>query len=185
MIRSIRPISCFSILKSTLLLSLLLYSLVCTVAIVRMRPTTLVIGIDSYGTRIIETKDDRLIRLERHNFVKTFLTQMYNYNSAESFNKSVSSAGDLMSSETWKRREHEFNQMVESLKGNEVQQVADLEDLREIDPVSYEADLKLTIKTKLNEKIVKVRVVMNLKPVSRTTINPYPWEISVYEEHVL
>lgn len=184
MIKSIRPVSVFKMMKFLLIVGLLVYSAVCTVVMLQIKPTTLVIGIDSYGTRVIETKDDHLIRLERHNFVKSFLTLLFNYNS-DNFSKNASMAGDMMSSEAWNKRQTEFKQLVSSLKEVPIQQVSEVEDIREIDQTSYEADLKITIRSKLNEKKLRVRVVMNLKPASRTAINPFPWEVSNYEEQVL
>src|SRR5689334_16357817 len=145
MFRNIKPISIYQWTKRLLLILLVIYSGVSTVLLLKMKPKTLVIGIDSYGTRVIETTDDRLIRMEKHNFVKKFIHTLYNY-SEITFSQNVSQAGDMMNRDLWEKRKPEYLQLSEGLKTKPLkQEVLQVEDIRELDISSYQADIKLKV----------------------------------------
>ena len=149
----------------------------------KLQPKTLLIGIDSYGTRVIETKDDRLIRMERHNFMKKFITLLYHWD-ASTFSQNISTASDLMAIEIWEKRKGDFQKIGEEMKTKPFQQKVDIEEIREIDVSTYQVDLHLTIQRGLMEKKMPLRVEIHLRSSHRSGQNIYPYEVSSYDEQV-
>jgi hypothetical protein len=184
MLQNFKPISVFQIGKTIIVGLLVVYAAGISFALVKMMPQNIIIGIDPYGTRIIETSDDRLIRLERHNFIKLFIRRLYTFES-ESLSKSLSDAGDMMSLELWNKKESDYQKLLEELKSSPFQQISKIEDLREIDPNTYQADLELIIKKNLEEKRMRIRLSVVIVTANRSLKNPYPYQVETYDEQSL
>ena len=179
--KDLRVVSVSQILRTTLIIGLVGYSVVSTVLLLKLDPKPLVIGIDSYGTRIINSADDRLIRLERQNFVKRFIQSFYSYESSN-FESRISLAGDSMTKDLWESRKSEFSAQAEKSKTAEISQRVEISDLREVDSENYQADLVLTIKNRLQETTAKLRLDLQIRPSRRSDVNPYPFEVASYAE---
>ncbi len=72
----LRPVVMVSLAKRLGVLALLGYGAVTTVLLMRLTPIPLLIGVDQYGTRVIGAGDDRLLRREKENFLKLFVSQL-------------------------------------------------------------------------------------------------------------
>jgi len=171
----------FSLSKKAVLGIAASYIVVATVLLLRMKPEPLLIGVDQYGTRVIRDSSDRLVKKERENFLKRFLTLLYNYDST-SFEERVSESGDLMSDALWTEKRDEFAKIASQLKAEDLEQKATVSELRELEETSYQADVALTIRRKLTENKVKLRVDLRLRPNRRNENNPYPFEVERYDE---
>jgi hypothetical protein len=161
-----------------------LWLVVSSVLLVRNEPKTVLIGIDQYGTRVIAQEDDRLLLLERGNFVKRFLSLAYTYNSTD-FEDKITAASDMMSEDLWKERRSDFLRLKERLSKDELLQRAKVLEIREIDKESFEADLELTTSSGMKKASTKLRIEIRLKKVRRTTPNPYPFEVQSYVETII
>ena len=181
MIKTIHAVSLSDLLKRAIISGLVVYAGVATYLLLKLDPKPILIGVDSYGTRIIQTADDRLIRTERQNFLKRFIQGFYAYDSL-SFEKKVSESGDLMSADLWDKKKTEFQSLSARLKDSEISQRVEISDLREIDPTTYQADLVLTVKNRLQETKAKLRVDLTVRGVRRSESNPYPYEVVNYDE---
>ena len=157
------------------------YIVVATVLLMRMRPEPILIGVDQYGTRVIRDSSDRLLKKERENFLKRFLTLLYNYDSA-SFEERISESGDLMSDALWSEKRDEFSKIGSQLKTEDLEQKATVSEPRELDESSYQADVELKVRRKLTESMVKLRVDLRLRQNQRNENNPYPFEVERYDE---
>ena len=107
MIREIRIVTLVSFWRKIVWAVLLFYSALTTVLLLKLKPEPLLIGVDQFGTRIIRTADDRLLKQEKENFLKKFL-QIYNNYDSETYDQKISEAGDLMSKELWEKKQTEL-----------------------------------------------------------------------------
>lgn len=184
MIRTIKPQSLVSLWKKAVTFTLVGYAVVTTCLLVKLDFNPVVIGIDAYGTRVITTSDDRLIKKEKENFLKHFLTLQYNYD-ATSFEHNLHESGDLMASGLWDSKKEGFKKVSEGLKSEPISQKLVITDIRDVDGSSYEADLALEIERRLVKTSVTLRVTLKLKPRPRTTQNPFPYEVESYDEQII
>lgn len=184
MIKTIKPASLLIILKRALQIGTLSWAIVATILLIRLKPQVVLIGVDQFGVRLITGADDRLLKAEQENFLKKYLSQTYNY-SSQDYDARISLAGDLMAEELWKEKRKEFDRIAQGLKRQELTQTTNVDELRAIDPSTYEADLEITVKNKLQETKVRLRVEIKLRRKPRSPQNPYEYEVQGFEEHVL
>ncbi len=184
MIRHFNPMSILSFLRNALIVLLVLWAAISTILLLRMKPQVVLVGIDPYGTRLITSENDRLLKGERENFVKKYLAYAYNYSSA-SFDSRISVAGDMMTQKLWQEKKEEFARISEGLKKHELSQTAKVLELREIDPENFEADLEIRVKTKFQEATTKLRLEIKLRKARRFDQNPYPYEVANYAEQII
>ena len=167
-----------------MVISLISYSATISVVLFRMNPAPILIGIDPFGTRIIATQEDRLLKIEKENLLKRFILQLYNYDETN-FDERISAAGDLMSVSLWEKRNPDFSALSKRLKNEPLSQKAKILDLREIDDRHYEADVSIGIRNRLKSVDLKLRIGIELKPSARSQTKPYPYEVATYDEQAL
>jgi hypothetical protein len=178
----LRPYVRLEMLKKILTAVTVAWAVTVSIALVRVRPTVILIGLDENGTRIIQSESDPLLARERVKFVREFLYRFYHY-STESFAKAASHAGDLMSDTVWKEREGELKRIAEQMKTSpRLEQEAKLLDLRELGEDEYEADLAVRVKTRLVDKESRYRATLRIGPRKRNADNPYPYEVTSLHE---
>jgi len=182
MFGSLNRVSILSIAKKALIAGIGIYAVIATILLFRLSPKPVLIGIDPYGTRIITEAGDRLIRQEKENFLKHFLSLQYSFDS-ESFDKRISDCGDLMSEALWVQKKVEFERLAKQLKAEELTQTVAIQEVREVDSANFEADLVIHVKRRLNESTVKLRVDLKIHPNPRRAANPYPYEVERYDEN--
>ncbi len=150
----------------------------------RSIPRVILIGLDETGTRVITTVDDPIIARERVNFVREFLRGYYVYDSA-SYPEHISQVGSFMSDKLWKEKESGFQGIAKQMKERPLSQDAHLLDLRKVSESEFEADLAISIRSRLQERAVRYRVAVQIAPRKRNTENPYPLEVtSVHETEI-
>jgi len=171
-------------LKRALFVVLAAWAVIATVFLLRARPSTILVGIDQYGARLITDQNDQLLKHEAENVAKRFVVTLLNY-SAGTFDLQVSQAGDLISQKAWELRREEFRKLGEKLKGQEFVQTAKIVEVRQVEDLDYEVDLKIESKSRLQTTVTNLRVNLKLQPKKRTVENPSAFEVSDYAEHVL
>lgn len=181
MIRSISKASAYQILRKLLFCLVTVYCVVTTVLLIRLNPKPLVIGIDPYGTRIIGTEKDPILKAEKENFLKRFISYLYNYDETN-FDERISVVGDSMNGKLWEQRKAEFQPISSRLKQEPLSQKSRINDLREIDETHYEADIEINIQSRLRQNTVRMRVGIELAAAPRSSVKPYPWEVIAYDE---
>jgi hypothetical protein len=167
-----------------LFLSLTVWATIASVVALNAKPTLILVGIDQYGTRLISSETDRLLLIEKQNFLKKYLHFLFNYNSAN-YDTRTSSAGDMMSEALWELKKTELERISNQLKNTELTQTATITELRELPDNIYEADIHIELQTKLEKKTTKLRTILKLRPSTRTQNQPYPYEVIEDEEHLL
>lgn len=184
MILKFKPVSQLSFMKKVSVISITAWAALSTILLLRLQPRVVLIGIDSYGARVITKETDRLLRLERENFIKKYLTYSYSYSSTN-YDERTSLAGDMMASRLWNEKKKEFTQISENLRKIELVQESKILELREVDLENFEADLELKVRSKLQEATTKLRVEIKINKAKRTEESPYQYEVESYGEHVI
>ena len=173
----------FGILKVICATSLCLYSGLVTFWISKMKIDPIIIAVDDFGTRVLN-EDDRLVKIEKENFLIRFLGLQYEFG-PETYSSQISLSGDLMSNLLWEKKKKEFLRIAEKLKKLPLRQHFEVEELREIDALHYEADLKIVIQNRLQQKDLRYRVGLGLHSKKRDSRNPYPFEVDSLTEVAL
>ena len=171
-------------MKRGLFVALVAYSVTVSVIILRINPTPILIGIDPFGTRVIVSQEDRLLKIEKENFLKRFLVQLYAYDETN-FDERISTVGDLMAGALWEKRRPEFVALSTRLKTEPLSQTAKILDLRELDAHHYEADVAVNVHNRLKNADLKLRISINLAASARSQVKPYPYEVISYDEQTI
>jgi len=167
-----------------LIVSLFLWALTSTVFALKSESKILLIGIDENGSKIITDSNDRILQNELKNFLKSFLLTFYNYDD-KSYSSQIESASNLMSLDLWEQEKSKLLEQKEKLIKFPLAQTPDIESIDLIDQGKIEAILNLTIKTRLNEQKVKLKVHLSFKKTIRTELNPWGFEITEVTDVVL
>ncbi len=183
MIKKLPKSTHYQILRNILILGLTVYAVGITIAFLRSNPLPLVIGIDSYGTRIVSSENDSVLKLEKNQFVRQFVNYLYSFDETN-FDDRISLVGDLMSESLWEKKKAVFTGISNKLKEEPMVQKGQTIDLREIDETHFEADVDASIQSRLRKSTAKVRVQIEIGKAPRTTSKPYPWEVIQYDEQV-
>ena len=181
MIKTFPKSTMYSALRKLVFFLLVVYAGVTTTLLFRLDPKPLIIGIDPYGTRILGSEKDPILKAEKENFLKRFITYLYNYDETN-FDERISLVGDSMNSKIWDRRKPEFTSVSSRLKQEPLTQKGKIIDLREVDETHFEADVEVHVQSRLRESTVKMRVEVELTASPRTSSKPYPWEVTSYDE---
>ncbi len=168
-------------LKIILFSVVLLWALVCSTLLILNRPKIILISINDQGARVISNDNSQSLKHEKLSFLKRFLFLSYNYDSIN-YHSKISAAGDLMSNTLWKDKEKEYKSIFNKLKNTNLNQTAQVDDIREIDNESYDAYLSIKITTRLNEVNIKYKISLKINKHTRTIDNPFAWEVINYNE---
>lgn len=167
-----------------LIASLLLWALVSTFFALKNNSKTILIGIEESGARIISESNDRILQNELKNYISHFIENYYSYDD-QSFGDKISLASDLMTTSLWESQTPKLLELQEKLKSQPLTQFAEVESMDKIDSNKIEAVLNLTIKSKLTEHKVKVKVVILYNKTKRTEQNPWGYQIEELSDATL
>ncbi len=163
---------------------LLFWAAIATVFSFRNTSKTLVIGIDEAGSRLITESSDRLLQVELKQFFKYFLDQYYTYNQ-DTFQERVGLATELMSVDLWEREKTKLLDIQEKLSKSPLVQFSELESLDLVDQNKVEAIVKIKIKSRMSEQVLKLRISLNFRKHTRSEKNPWNFEITELSDAVL
>jgi len=150
----------------------------------RNQSKTLLIGIDDSGARLIEAQNDRILQAELKSFLKSFLLFFYSYDE-KSFDSQLESASNMMSASAWTTLKPKLLEIKSKLATTPISQTAEIESIDLIDQNKIEALLKINIKSRISDQIVKLKVRINFNKNNRTTENPWGYEVTEVSDNVL
>ena len=165
-------------------ISLFLWAVLASIFALRNNSKIILIGIDDYGSKIITDSNDRILQNELKNFLKSFLLTYYGYDE-KSFSSQIESASNLMNFDLWERVKPKLLEQKEKLTKLPLLQVPDIESIDMIETGKIEAILNLSIKAKLNEQKVRLKVRLSFVKAPRTEMNPWGFEIVEVSDVVL
>lgn len=165
-------------------LSLFFWAILASFFALKNNSKTILIGIDDSGSRLITETNDRILQSELKNFIKYFVENFYSYDE-KSFGDQISSVSDVMSPELWESQKPKLLELKEKLEKMPLAQIVEIENLDKVDTNKIEGVLNLTIKSKLSEHKVKLKIVMQFNKSVRTEQNPWGFEITELSDVVL
>jgi hypothetical protein len=160
---------------------LAVYAAVVTVAVLKMEPKVLLIGIDGKNTRIITNDNDALLESEKINFVFGFLDALYAYDQT-TFDRKSKDAKKRMSAEVWKQKKGELEGIERKIRNEGLNQAYEIDSLKEVDKYTYVAELRLKIDRRSIVTETPLKVKMKLRKRARDAEIPYPIEVEVLSE---
>ena len=179
----------FEILKVHLLKSFLFISLLCwasfaTFQAIKNQGKTLLIGIDSNGTRIITSQDDPLFKTELISFLKHYFSKAYNF-SAQDFSQNVGEATNLMSETLWRSEGENIQKLKALVEKSGLLQIARLRQLNQVEKDTFQALLQIEQKSRLQVESFEMKVTLKIEKVERAELNPWGMEITSIKEEKL
>ena len=172
------------ILRWVLILALFAWAMVATVIALRAKPETLLIGLDDHGARLITDQKDRLLVTESTKLIQNFVDLYYSYNEVN-HGVRVGHATDLMTEELWKKLQPELAKVQEKLSKEPLTEVAEIDSIDQLGPNRIQVLVSLTIKQRMSERVVKIRLEIGLRQRERTSSNPYGFEIVSLSESTI
>lgn len=167
-----------------LIFALSVWAIFATVFALRNNSKTMLIGIDESGSRLITETNDRILQNELKNFIKYFVERYYIYDE-KTYADQISNASELMNSELWEIQKPKLLEIKEKLQRMPLVQLAEIESLDKVDNDKIEGVLNLTIKSKLSEHKVKLKINLRISKAPRTEQNPWGFEITELSDAVL
>lgn len=167
-----------------LVLSLSFWALLASFFALKNNAKTILIGIDDGGSRLITETNDRILQSELKNFLKYFIENFYSYNE-KTFGDQISSVSDVMSPELWDSQKPKLLELKEKLEKIPLEQFAEIENLDKVDSNKIEGVLNITVKSKLSEHKVKLKISLQFNKSTRTEQNPWGYEITELSDGVL
>jgi len=167
-----------------LIASLAIWASVATFFALKNNSKTILIGIEESETRIIGETNDRILQNELKNFVNHFINNYYSYDD-QSFGDRISLASDLMAESLWDNQKTKLIELQEKLKSVPLSQFAEVVSMDKIDSNKVEAVLDLTLKSKLSEHKVKLKLTLIYSKSKRTESNPWGYQIEELSDATL
>lgn len=167
-----------------LIASLFLWASLATFFALKNNSKIILIGIEDRETRIISESNDRILQNELKNFINHFVENYYSFNE-QSFSDRISKASDLMAISLWEIQAPKLLVIQQKLKSQPLSQFAEIESMDKIDSDKVEAILNLTIKSKLSEHKVKLKLVLLYSKAKRTETNPWGFQIEELSDATL
>ncbi len=167
-----------------LIVSLFIWALSTTVVVFRNSSKTILVGMDESGARIISESTDRLLRLETKQFLKFFIDHYYTYDQV-TFAEQMGLSTELMSPDLWEKEKSKLIELKAKLDKNPLSQNADIENMDLVDQNKVEAILKIKITSRMNEQIVRLKVILEFKKQERSDKNPWNYQITELSDVVL
>ena len=171
-------------LRYGLTFSVFLWALLASALALRNSEKTVLISVDKNNTRVITENFDPMFDQELQNFIKTFLEHQYTYNET-SFSKNIGLAADLMSEDLWSKSKPKLIEIEEKLKAEPLTQSMTINSIDLVTENRAEASLAVSIKSRLIEKKLKLKVLLNFHNSKRSKRNPWGYEIGDVSEVVL
>lgn len=176
-----QPISIYSALKTALCGLLVIYGIAVTIALIKMKPRTILIGIDGRNTRVITQDTDALLESEKINFMMAFFETYYSFDS-ETYPVKAKEAKKMMSPGLWQKKKEELEHVEKKIHEENLKQNQELLSFDQIDKTSYLANLRIRIERRGTVTEFPLRVLLKLKKRIREDDIPYPIEVEVLDE---
>lgn len=171
--------------RIVLILALLIWAIMASFLALQNRKEIILIGLDQKGhAQLISDKDNHFAQEELKSFLQEFLESFFRYDE-NTFSQRISLATDLMSQELWTSQKDKLLQIAEQLKKEPLTQDFTVESMDMLDDSRVEAILRVTIKQRISEKSIRLRVNLGVKPKERTRTNPWGFEITELADVVL
>lgn len=168
-----------------LIISLFVWAVFATAMAVVRKDKVVLVTLDKDGfARIITDTNDLLLKKEMGAFINHFLSLYYGYSDKDFLNR-IGDATDLMTDELWLQKKEDLVKISEDLKAMPLIQEVKVLSIDLVSENKLEAELELSITTRLQATKARLRVEVELKHAPRTLKHPWGYQIAGLVEHVL
>ncbi|RYZ93133.1 MAG: hypothetical protein EOP06_02085 [Proteobacteria bacterium] len=172
------------LLRWILIIVLALWALTVTVAYLRSRPQTIVIGVSDDASYLIETRSQSHEAKEKLTYLKAFIANYYSFNE-KNYDAKMSRAGDSMSQDLWQSKQAEILKIKASLASNPYSQEIKLLSVDDLGDGKIEALTMVMVRRKLNVTPVKLKISLKVEAKARDQASPYPFEVTELSDATL
>lgn len=169
------------IVKAALTASIFLWALTATLYAASKNSTTVLIGIDENGTRVIDGAEDPLLKTEVVSFIRHFCLLLYNFDQ-RSFVENVGSASELMSADLWTQLERPLKDKKQIVEEKNISHSGLVDQIIEIDDTTYEVVIRGFEQRNLKREERLFKLSLRLKKLTRTNLNPWGIEVDEIKE---
>jgi hypothetical protein len=168
------------LIMGLLLSALVIWAMTATILALRAKNETTLIGIDKNGTRIITQAEDPLFKTEVVNFIRRFVSLLYNFDST-TFVDNVGSASDLMALPLWTQQKGKIVTLGETVKKESITHAAVVQKITMKDG-KYQVLIETNEMVRMKNAKRLLKLEITLAQVERTARNPWGMEVSKLEE---
>ena len=166
---------------SSLVAALFLWAMTASLFAVSREEKIILIGIDSNGTRIVEAHDDPLFKTEVVNFTRRFFSLLYNFDS-EQFAVNVGRASDLMSRELWDQQKAKIMKLEETVKAESIVHSGVVKTITKLKDGKFQVVVRTSQQHRMKSWDQDLLITMSIRPIERTSQNPWGMEVDSLEE---
>ena len=183
MLKRLRKVQAFELMKMILFFGLFIYGILITIAFIRINPKPMVFWATDGGTFLIVENNPELRKKERINFVRKFLLYSYNYDETI-FDDRMSTVGDMLRADIWEKKKPEWEAISKKTKDEAIKESGRIIGLRQIDESHYEADIEVIVNRRIKRDELMIRANVEIAEHNRSENNPYPFEVISYVEQI-
>ena len=163
---------------------LVLWALFASLFALSREDKVILIGIDSNGTRIIESHDDPLFKTEVVNFTRRFFSLLYNFD-ADLFSENVGRASDLMSKALWEEQKAKIVKLEAMVKAEKIVHSGVVKSITKLKDGRFQVIVRTSQQHRMKSIDQDLVVTMAIRPIERSTQNPWGMEVETLEESKL
>ena len=171
------------VLRLLLITALFLWAVTATVVALLKTEKTILIGVADEASYVISQSNESVKRKEITNFVRTFISNYYDFSPSNHAEK-ISRSGDLMAKGLWDEKRPELLKINERLKTEPLVQTVKILSIDLINEETVEALLQIQISKRIESITTNLKVTLKLRPYERSESNPWPFEITGAKDEV-
>ena len=151
---------------------LLCWALTSTYAALKNKGETLIIAIDSNGTRLVSKNTDPIFKTEIISFFKYFNDSLYNFNS-QNFEDKVGPITSYFSNELWEKEKSKISQLQKLTKSKNIISTSNIQKISKINNKSFDLLIDHTFKENLSKTKKTLKLSVQIELVKRSKLNPW------------
>jgi len=167
-----------------LFLVLFTWSIFVSILAFSNKESIILVGIDGNGTRIITSNNDPIFKTEIVEFLKEFTSNMYNFKPTTYQNR-VGQAVEYLSAGLWQTEKNKILSFGETVLANQINLTSEIAKISHIENKSYEILITTKEKSKLLNRSKKIKLILDVENVARSSKNPWGIEIVGLNEHII
>lgn len=164
--------------------------LLCAIALFSLRQALsisqkpLLIAIDSNGTRIVTKKDDPIFETEAVQFIKSFVSHLYNF-TPTNFVDQVGEATGLMNVNLWQDEENKILEKKSVVERDQISMVSRIKGIYRKSEFEFNVVINSIEMSRLSRVSRTIQAIVTIQKTQRSEMNPYGLEVTKYDEAIL
>lgn len=172
------------LLRWILIVALGLWAITASVAYLRMKPQTIVIGVSDDASYLIETESKAHVAKEKVLFLSKFIDSYYAFDE-KTFDMKMTRAGDFMSQDLWQIKQPEILKVKAALIASPYTQTLKVLNIDDLGEGKVEAMVLVGVTKKLTTGSARVKITMRIQDKLRDLTSAYPFEVTEFSDATL